>query len=228
MTKCSTPRRAPAAWLAWLLAGAAAATQAAPFDVEVLVFTRRGDDSVPRGPATVDNGPACVSRAVAPRPADAAPQMPFSLPETQRRLASEAATLGRRGSGLQVLLHGAWRQEVGAERGGTWIRLDAPGLEGCLRVGGEPTPKAEWDIAYLRGPAEGYHVEGSRRLLPGDIHYMDHPAFGMLVRLDPVAVEPAPGDAPTDPAAGRLPTPVDAPPGSPAVSPPPPKKPFRW
>jgi hypothetical protein len=149
--------------------------------------------------------------------------MPFSLPEAQRRLASEAATLGRRSSGLQVLLHRAWRQEVGAQPPGPWIRLDAPGLEGCLRVGGEPAPQAEWDIAYLRGSGEEYRVEGSRRLLPGDLHYVDHPAFGMLVRLDPVVSE-APATA-----AGASAGPADASSGAPpGVIPPPPKKPFRW
>ena len=218
--KDSAQRRA-AASLAWLLAGAAMAVQAAPFDVEVVVFTRRGDAYVPGG-ATVGNRPACYARAVAPA-ADAVAQMPFSLPEAQRRLASEAATLGRRSSGLQVLLHRAWRQEVGAQPPGPWIRLDAPGLEGCLRVGGEPAPQAEWDIAYLRGSGEEYRVEGSRRLLPGDLHYVDHPAFGMLVRLDPVVSE-APATAAGSPAG-----PADASSGAPpGAIPPPPKKPFRW
>lgn len=214
-------RRRAAASLAWLLAAAATAAQAAPFDVEVVVFTRRGDGYVPRG-AAVDNRPACYSRALAPA-ADAAAQLPFSLPEGQRRLASEAATLGRRSSGLQVLLHRAWRQEVGAQPGGPWIRLDAAGLEGCLRMGGEPAPQADWDIAYVRGSGEEYRVEGSRRLLPGDLHYVDHPAFGMLLRLDPVASE-APATAAGSPAG-----PADASPGTPAGAiPPPPKKPFRW
>jgi hypothetical protein len=192
---------------------------AAPFDVEVLVFTRRVDGYVPGGLAT-DNRPTCFLKAVTPRPPEAAPQLPFSLPETSRRLASEAATLGRRGSGLQILLHRAWRQEVGPERGGTWVRLDAAGLEGCVRIGGDPAPQAEWDIAFSRGSSEEYRVEGSRRLLPGDLHYIDHPAFGMLVRLDPADLEPPPSGA----AVPALPT-GDAAPGA---IPPPPKKPFRW
>jgi hypothetical protein len=213
--------------LAWQLASAAAAVQAAPFDVEVLVFTRRVDGALP-GQAIVDSRPPCVARALAPRTADAAPQLPYSLPETQRRLAPEAATLSRRGSGLQVLVHRAWRQDVGPEPGGPWIHLGAAGLEGCVRLGGEPVPQAEWDIGYARGPAEEYRVEGSRRLLPGDLHYVDHPAFGMLVRVDPVAPEAPPPGEPASPA-GADRHPRDAEPqGPPGAIPPPPKKPFRW
>lgn len=218
------PRRLFAC-LVGLVSAAAAAAQAAPFDVELLVFTRRVYGAVP-GRAIVNDRPACVSQAVPPPPADPAQQMPFSLPETQRRLASEAATLSRRGSGLQVLLHRAWRQEVGPQPGGPWIRLAAAGLDGCLRVGGEPVPQAEWDIAYQRAPGEEYRLEGSRRLLPGDLHYVDHPAFGVLVRVDPVVSE-APAAAAESPPGPATPTGAE-PPGAPGSIPPPPKKPFRW
>jgi hypothetical protein len=115
------------------------------------------------------------------------------------------------------------------------------GLSGCLRAKLTPVPEIEIDLVHDGTSGDRRSLFGTARVRPGDVHYFDHPALGVLVRLD--ALSPSTAGATgieTTPHRDASPATPPAPPPSPATSgstgapatpeppPPPPKKPFRW
>lgn len=212
-----------------LAALGAGAAFAAPYRVELLVFAREDGDAVSEEPAKL----ACLERARPIAAEDAGSELPHALPAAQHLLVKEAQAIRRRGSGFQLLLHAAWEQDIAEGKAGPWLRLPpAAGVEGCLRAGLKKGPEIEIVLSYLPDPADQYRAQLKRQLRPGEVSYLDDPAVGVLVRVDPLGGEsPAVIPAASAPPAGAsspapsTPAPADAPPG---VIPPPPKKPFRW
>lgn len=221
-------------WTALLLAGVAAvgagAAAAATYRVELVVFAREDSDASPEEPARL----ACLERA---RPIAAEPgaaELPKAVPPSQLLLVSEAQAIRRRGSGLRLLVHAAWQQEIPDGKAGPWVLLPATAeVGGCLRAGIKKVPEVEIALAYLPDPEDQHRAQLKQQVRPGEVHYLDHPAVGVLLRLDPLGADagatPAPATEPSAPAAVSSSAPAtavkDAPPG---VIPPPPKKPFRW
>ena len=117
----------------------------------------------------------------------------------------------RRSPDYEVLHHGRWFQAAASPRRAlpVLLQLGAPGadglyrLEGTLRVarGTFVEVNAElWLHEGIAGPAageggqgqEGYAVlSETRRMRTGDIHYLDHPRIGLVLRADRLDVPPA-------------------------------------
>lgn len=202
---------------------------AAPYRVELLLFVREDGDAVPEEPAKL----TCLERARPIAAEDSGSELPHALPAAQHLLVKEAQAIRRRGSGFQLLLHAAWEQDIAEGKAGPWLRLPpAAGVEGCLRAGLKKGPDIEIVLSYQPDPADQYRAQLKRQLRPGEVSYLDDPAVGVLVRVDPLGGEnPAMIPAASAPTAGAsspaqsMPAPADGPPG---VIPPPPKKPFRW
>ena len=71
-----------------------------------------------------------------------------------------------------------------------WLRKRPPATEPVLAGGGETAGKADSGSADTDGStmdAAGYvRLSESRRMRPGELHYLDHPWLGILVRIEPV------------------------------------------
>jgi hypothetical protein len=198
-----------------------------PYQVELLVFARPADPTaLPEAPGY---RPHCLDRA---QPVVAQASGAATLVGAdQHRLVPEAQAIQRRGSGMHLLVHIAWQQDLPAGSPGPWIRVDdGRALSGCLRAWLAPVPEVELEVAYETPAGERFGLYTTAQVRPADVRYFDHPALGALVRLDPLQETAQP--APDEPAAGpetREPGSAPTPGAAPLDAlPPPPKKPFRW
>jgi hypothetical protein len=143
---------------------------------------------------------------------EAWPEEPEDLPDTDGytdlrslavgglELGNEAAALRRQG--MSILAHIAWVEtppSLGSEQ---WHRLDAGRLSGLVRVRRGRFLHLDTDLV-LRDAASGqaYPIRHQRRMRSDELHYVDHPKVGLLIRA--TRLEPTTGTA-TDqaPAAG--------------------------
>jgi len=74
----------------------------------------------------------------------------------------------------------------------------APTAAGAPPGAGAPLPSAESLEELSIKPR--YHLTGERQVRSGELHYFDHPAFGVLIKITPVRPDPnasgAPGSRP--------------------------------
>ncbi|MFA7593929.1 MAG: CsiV family protein [Thiohalobacteraceae bacterium] len=178
------------AWLATLLLGFGLGVQAEElpqYDVEVLVFASlRADDGreawppLEHAPATDRALPFIAGGGIRPL-------------EGPLNLQAIAAAM-RRSSGYRPLLHWRWRQP-GWERGQALpIHILAaaadgqPLLDGTISLALSRYLHLNADLIYA-DPSVGTPValREVRRMRSGELHYLDHPRFGVLVQVDPVA-----------------------------------------
>jgi hypothetical protein len=118
-------------------------------------------------------------------------------------LTRQAARLDRSGR-YRVLLHGAWIAPVpdrdsplpmliqtGDRSGDRWR------IEGTIAVTVARYLHADVALRYLvdsatpddvTGPPDYLEMQEGRRLRSGELHYLDHPRFGVLLQIDPVTV----------------------------------------
>jgi len=141
----------------------------------------------------------------------------------------------RQSRGYAVLFHRAWRQvATGGESAAaypvhTMVTGNSPGVEGSVRLVLERYLHLDADLQLVAGRAAGasaysdapgsvpvYELREQRRIRSGELHYFDHPHFGMIALVTPYAapeeVEAAPEpepEAPQVPAAGDVPLPAD-------------------
>lgn len=163
-------------------ANAAKPAGAAPeFQVELVLFMRNAHPGSEYWPA--DPGAPARSRAVASlpvAPGGGVPAVIRPLGVSDYQLNAEAEALRR--EGLRPVLHAAWRQPVGPRDNNDWIWLDAGPVSGLVRVGLGRFLHIDTDLALHSGGRVIRAVD-HRRLRSGELHYLDHPAFGILVRI---------------------------------------------
>lgn len=67
-----------------------------------------------------------------------------------------------------------------------------PVLDGTIRVHLARYLHAEVDLVYHRGDVETpFRLSTSRRMRSGELHYLDHPVFGVLVKVVPLEAKKA-------------------------------------
>jgi len=113
-----------------------------------------------------------------------------------KRLAKAAKTL--RQQGMTILAHTRWQQSVPRREHDRWHQIVSDELRGLVHIrrGRFLHFTADW---LLPGTEQPYRVNMQRRLKSGDLHYLDHPKMGVLLRVDPVQTKSKP--APTQPEA---------------------------
>ncbi|MEE9255318.1 MAG: CsiV family protein [Pseudomonadales bacterium] len=122
------------------------------------------------------------------------------LPQEEHVLGREASALARR-AGYRVLAHHAWLQPLEENAPPTPVliaarddeRTDAGGLLGTVRVRLSRFLHAQITFSFPYGGAGGgyAHLVEARRMRSQKLHYIDHPLFGALIRIDPYP-RPAP------------------------------------
>ena len=122
------------------------------------------------------------------------------LAEDSLQLRAEARRI-RRASDLQVIWHGRWMQPAPPRDAGEPLLLQVGSgsdglhpLEGTLQItlGRYLHFWAQlwWPAAASAPPRTFPYIElnESRAMRSGELHYLDHPKIGVLVRIDPVPV----------------------------------------
>ncbi len=105
------------------------------------------------------------------------------------RLGGAAAKLTNNGN--KVLFHQAWRQTASSRSADAWYSLSGPSLRGVVRLSRGRYLHVDTDLTV-----GGIRARDHRRMRSGELHYIDHPRIGILVRVDVYA----PGSAgATDP-----------------------------
>jgi hypothetical protein len=189
------------------------------YEVEVIVFERTRPGEHPEVWPRDRGGPALHDAVELQAPVASAEPRPFhSLTEREYQLAGAAQAL-RSAGGYRVLAHLGWRQPGFAERQSRAVRIEAgptltlPGfqetgtdlrsahqLEGTVRLIRSRFLHLDADIMLHRPAggadgAESFRLTERRRMRSGELHYLDHPTLGMLVRVTPYE---RPGAAPAE------------------------------
>jgi len=178
----------------WLVLAVAAlpvpalsATDAALYDVEVLVFENRdpGSDGGEAWKETTGEIPGLDRAAI-----------PEGLPAPDSAL-SRAVSALERGGRYRVLVHRRWQQAAEAKPEGMPLRLQSAGgeLDGTLRFYSSRFLYIEMNLA-LHGTGAVYPLTEHRRVRLKEIHYFDHPRIGALVRITAAEKPQTPADTP--------------------------------
>jgi hypothetical protein len=166
--------RTKIALLLLLALTASTAALANSYRVEMVVFKRfdaAGGETWPQ-----DAGEPDMGLAVARLPGQ-------ELSSGQGRLGPIAYTLERQG--YRVLLHAAWIQPVGGRSSTRWYSLSGRGLRGLVRVTRGRYLHFETDLLVDAGAEGAVRTSQSRRMRSAEVHYIDHPRVGIVVRIDP-------------------------------------------
>ncbi len=161
------------------------------YDVELIVFERSSkaaamNESWPEDPGTpeLDNATHITSTK----------GLYARLPNSRRTLNGVASRM-RRASGNPVqLTHMLWRQPALSSKDATPVYISGSTKTGKL-IGTAKVSvrrylhlKLDLLLESNNGPAPGgrYRLQESRRMRSGELHYIDHPAMGVLVRITKV------------------------------------------
>lgn len=153
---------------------AVSAQDSAPeFDVEIIVFRHVNPDMTEQ-PAVAMEEP--VATEVRRRRYPTLPADQLQLGGASRRLLSSAE--------FSPILHAGWRQptepnEVAAAMPVAGNRLGAT-VNGTVRVSLDRFLRIEVDLAMDDGSGQRFHLDQARRVRSGEVHYFDHPHFGVL------------------------------------------------
>lgn len=119
-----------------------------------------------------------------------------SQPAT-KRMGPIAYTL--RQKGMTVHTHIAWIQRPGRRNGKSWRWLDTGRLSGLVRLTRGRFLHLDTDLALLDPTsAQPYRIRLNRRMRSGELHYVDHPKLGIIIRatrLKPATQTPPDGAA---------------------------------
>ena len=159
--------------LALLAAGLAEPASALDYQVELVLFAYLDPD--PREGPTVDvGGPAAGGASFASAP---------------RRLGGVAERL-RNSRGYRVLAHEAWTQpDLPPARaravGVSASDPEAGDVAGTVSLRRQRVMMAEIDLWYEDPRTyQRYRLHEVRRVRSGELHYFDHPRFGLVLEID--------------------------------------------
>jgi hypothetical protein len=170
------------------------------YDVEVIIFDRSDEEA---GVTEIwPDDPGEPDWESLP-----APGTPDWLPDSAWKLGPEDYTLRHKSRGLKTHIHAAWRQVI--RKGGKVvpIRLRSsqttvngmPVMEGLVSVSVKRYLHVNLDmtlrIARVSAGGESkdgvlefgdrrYRMQEHRRMRSGELHYLDHPMMGVLIRID--------------------------------------------
>ena len=212
------------------------------YQVEILVFERRGQEAIEAESWDTDPGRPPLEESIALIAPGESP-MEGPGPHAFRILPAEALSMVKtrshldRSADLKPILHVGWRQP-GVPRGeAQWVNLYLPPheeragsaksdflgmaqrtgvqdpaetgepallplealqmpavappvLDGTIRVHLARYLHADVDLVYHRyGVETPFRLTTSRRMRSGELHYLDHPVFGVLIKVVPYEAE---------------------------------------
>jgi len=187
------------------------------YDVEVIVFRQRSPQADgEQWPRRSEQAEREQGNNYFSKPAGTGIR---ELARDQQSLQNIADALQRSGV-YDVLLHTAWRQ-AGLDRNQAQPYTVPPGLqragyrlEGTIRLIRERFLHLDIDLLLskpaalipgqaLTTPEPVYELKETRRIRSGELHYFDHPWFGVIAKVVPYAV-PEPPEMPVPAGAVRM------------------------
>lgn len=166
----------PISRFAWILLGLVVCGTAIAdddiYDFEIVVFERPGGDASeywPDAPGEPDLA-AAVGRLEA-------------LAVGGRTLGPVAYTLKQKG--MIVHEHFTWRQVPRGRSSDAWYSIGSGRLSGLIRVTRGRFLHLETDL-LLRdaNSARPYRIKLTRRMRSGELHYVDHPKLGIIIKAE--------------------------------------------
>lgn len=109
---------------------------------------------------------------------------PTPLPEDQSGLYAAYEQL-RRSPELRPLLHLAWLQPAEPDQLGSPYHVRGETVEGMLSLERGEYLYTTVDMEYRAADGTVHRLRERRQIKFNEIHYLDHPAFGVLVRVSP-------------------------------------------
>ena len=114
--------------------------------------------------------------------------LPWSALESLQRVRDTLATR------VRVLGAGTWQQHTEPLRTATSMLVQLGPkrpdgrheIEGTLRLTARPYPQLEVQLTRSLPSGGLALMQENRRLGESELHYLDHPAFGLLVQIDPI------------------------------------------
>lgn len=117
----------------------------------------------------------------------------IALPASVQALEPVAYTLKKKG--MIVHEHVAFRETPGGRNSNNWLWIDRGRLTGLLRVTRGRYLHLDTDFALQdRDSAQLYRIQLNRRMRSGELHYVDHPLLGILIRAERHEATAAPDD----------------------------------
>jgi hypothetical protein len=202
------------AWLVWtalLLAGVPAALPAQPwYTVEVLVFEHLGEadggHEVWGGEGGLPDWEGAV-QLFAPGDLPAGGANAFErLPRSELALGEAWSRLERSGGYRPLLLTG-WRQPGFGPGNARAVLIDGETMggvpvQGTVRFHRQRFLHVEAELLLARDGTDArpgrYRIRERRRMRSREVHYLDHPVFGVLLLAIPWGATPAPEEPPDD------------------------------
>jgi len=190
-------------------APAAAAKQfKAPYDIEIVIFERYGQGNGESWPSDPGRPDSTLAAGNLSRPGQQGPGA-MLLPKSARELGPAAYTLRQKGA--QVHFHQAWRQDVKGRTSRTWYRVGNKRLNGLVRVSRGRYLHLDTDLMLYAGEdGLDHRIQLHRRMRGGELHYVDHPKIGILIRTARLQVESTPPAEP-EPQVPEPVSPIDEP-----------------
>lgn len=193
----------------WLLALGMLLSISAPaqdrwFQVEIIVFERLDEDGVWAEAWQPDPGRPPVDESInllAAADATGEETGTFAYRLLNPRSYSLKDSYGglRYSKSFRPLLHYAWQQPALSQMLARWIHLYVPPdsaggfapapprLDGTLRVYLTRYLHVDTDLLYQREGSEiPVRLQASRRMRSGELHFLDHPLFGVLILVTPL------------------------------------------
>ena len=160
-----------------------------PYDIEVVIFERFGTGNTEQWPE--DPGRPNIAQAVGNLSIPGKQgSNAIILPKDARELGPAVYTLSRKGA--RVHAHQAWRQDIRDRNSSTWYWIGNRQLNGLIRVSKGRYLHLDTDLLLKSSEGDNdYRVKLHRRMRGGELHYVDHPKVGILIRTSRLELEPA-------------------------------------
>lgn len=189
---------------ACMLLSAAAPAQDKWFQVEVIVFQRLDGNALSAESWPPDPGRPPIDESIQLLGAGESPgegSETFAYRLLDRNFLNLKDSYGglRVSRGFRPLAHYAWRQPALSQRRARWVHIyvppesdggltaGAPLIDGTLRVYLSRYLHVDADLLHQpSGLDTPVRLQTSRRMRSGDLHYLDHPLFGLLVLITPL------------------------------------------
>lgn len=174
----------PFPWARWLFPVIALTlvptiTLASAYKFEMILFERPGGGSGefwPLEPGTPD--PAQAIGRLGSSGGSGGVNM---LPAASKTLGPAAYTLKKKG--MIVHRHLAWTQPTRGRNSNSWYWVDSGRLSGLIRLSRGRYLHLDTDLVLRdAASAQPYRIKLHRRMRSDELHYVDHPRLGILIR----------------------------------------------